>query len=575
VSPAAPLPESSLPNALPAQLGGFVGRTEQLNWLRSAAGQAKTRLLGLSGVPGVGKTALAVALAHQLAASYPGAQFFVDLDDLGPAPSPGDVMAQVIWTIHPTAVLSADPAVLTKTYRNALKDLRTLVVIDSVPSHPQWAALLPPDGCLLLVGDKHLPVQAELSVEALPEADAVRLLLSLAPRIGPAASELAKLSGRLPLALRLAAAALSTSSELVTGEYLRRLMEEIRAVEVADYTLAALAVSAKLVPADASHLWRRLAIFPSGFDVTAAAAVAELKLERAQSALSSLLRYGLLDRDRGARRYRLHGLARQFAADLLEPSEGERARQLHAAHYRDVLAAADRLAAADQPAAENRPARGDGYGAGVLAGLKGFDLERGNILTGHAWAAARVDDNSFASRLASDYAAAGAWLLPFRLVPAQQIVWLETARSAAQQLGDHVAEGRHLDQLGRQYRHAANPRRAIAVYERQLRLARESGDRNGEGEACGRLGLAYVDLGQARRAVDYNRQALDIARELGSRRAEALASWNLGLAYEALGDLPSAIAAMQICVDFERDINHPDAEADAAQVNDLRRRAAN
>jgi tetratricopeptide (TPR) repeat protein len=564
VSPAAVLPEFSIPNALPALPAGFVGRHEQLDWLRSEAGQAKTRLLGLNGPPGVGKTALAVTFAHAVAASFPGAQLFIDLDDLGPSPSPGDVMAQVIWTFQTTAVLSDDPALLTRAYHDALQDHRTLLVIDSVPSHPQWAALLPPDGCLLLVGDKPLPVQATLSLEPLPEADAVRELLDMAPRIGQAAGELANLCGRLPLALRLAGAALSTSSELVTGGYLRRLMEERWAAEVVDDTLAVLAVSARLVPADAGHLWRHLAIFPSGFDALAVAAVAELKLEGVQSLLNSLLRYGLLDRDRIARRYRLPGLPREFAARLLEPSEAERARQRHATYYRDVLAAADRLAADDRAAP----------GEGLESGLRAFDLERGNILTGHAWAAARVDENSTATRLASEYAAVGARLLPLRLPPAQNIGWLETARSAAQRMGDRVAEGKHLDLLGRQYRHAENPRRAIAVYERQLRLARESADRIAEGDVFSRLGLAYADLGQARRALEYYRQALDIARELGNRRAEALASWNMGLSYEVLGDLPNAIAAMQFCLDFEREVDHPDAEADAAQVEDLRRRAA-
>src|SRR5207237_1028013 len=149
-------------------------------------------------------------------------------------------------------------------------------------------------------------------------------------------------------------------------------------------------------------------------------AVAEMKLEVAQHSLSCLLSYGLLDRDPVAGRYRLHALARHFAAGLLEPSEHERARQRHAVHYRDVLAAADRLAAGDGSAAA------EGNGDGLLAGLRRFDLERANIMVGHAWAAARVDDNSVATRLASDYAIAGARLLPLRQPDARRIDWLET-----------------------------------------------------------------------------------------------------------------------------------------------------
>ena len=86
-------------------------------------------------------------------------------------------------------------------------------------------------------------------------------------------------------------------------------------------------------------------------------------------------------------------------------------------------------------------------------------------------------------------------------------------------------------------------------------------------------GLFERKLQELGLAGDFSRQALDIARELGNRRDEALASWNMGMAYEELGDLPNAVSAMQVCVDFEREMHHPDAEDDAAQVEELRRRA--
>jgi len=275
--------------------------------------------------------------------------------------------------------------------------------------------------------------------------------------------------------------------------------------------------------------------------------------------LETLLGLSLLEPGRQPGRFRLHGLARQFAGRQLAAGEREAARQRHAVHYRDELAAANALAAA-------------GGEVGLLAGLRRFDQERANIRAGQAWAAAHASESPFAARLASDYATAGARLLPLRQSQFGRLGWLETARSAAQQLGDRDAEGNLLDQLGRLHRRAANPRRAISAYERRLRMARDSGDRQAEGEALARLGLTYMELGQPQRALEFSRQALEIARELGNPRDEALASWNVGLAYEELGDLPNAISAMQLCVDFERQLHHPDAEADAAQVAELRRR---
>ena len=575
VSPPAALPDIPLLPPLPA---GFVGRAEALAWLQDAATEAPTRVVGLSGPPGAGKTALAIVAARQLAPVFPGAQFFIDLDDLGPSPSPGAVMAQVIWSLQPQAVLPENQARLPEAYRSLLKGRRVLLVLDGVPSLPAWAALAPPQGCLLLVGQPGLPAQAELALEPLPEGEAEQLLRGLSPRIGPAAAELAALCGRLPLALRLAAAALSAGSALVTSGYLGRMLDEQAASKVVDPALAALAVSARLLPPETARLWQTLSVFPASFAPPAAAAVGDLTPEAAQNALDVLLGLSLLEPDRHAGRYRLHPLVRQFAARRLPVGEREPARQRHAVHYRDVLAAANETAVANETDVANATAEADetaaADGGGLLGGLRRFDLERANVRAGQAWAAARAGESLFASRLASDYAAAGARLLPLRQSSFGRLGWLETARSAAQQLGDHDAEGSHLDQLGRLHRRAANPRRAIGIYERRLRIARDSGDREAEGEALGRLGLTYMELGQAQPALDHSRQALEIARELDNRRDEALTSWNMGLAYEALGDLPNAVAAMQRCVDYEREIHHPDAEDDAVEVEELRRRAA-
>jgi len=555
---------------LPAPPISFVGRAEQLDWLLAAAGHDPTNVLGLSGPPGIGKTALAVAAAHVLAPGYPDAQLFIDLADVGPAPSPVDVMAQVIWSFIPEAELPDNPTKLAEAYRDLFKGRRALFVIDGMPSQPQWMTLALPQSCLLLVGGQGLPVQAELVLGHLPEADAVSLLLRLAPRIGPAAAELAALCGHLPLALRVAAAALSARSVFDTRSYLRRLLEEQDSALEMDPVLTTLAVSARLLPAETACLWRHLSVFPASFDAPAAAAVAEMKLEAAQTALNRLLDDSLLERDRG--RYRMHAVARQAAARLLELAEREPARQRHAAYYCEVLAAANRPAD-DQSRASDQTAA-DVEGDGLLAGLRRFDMERANIVAGQAWAAAGVTANPLAARLASDYAAVGSRLLPWRQSPATRLSWLETARSAAQRLGDRDAEGSHLEQLGRFHRGRANPLPAISAYERRLRIARDSGERRVEGETLGRLGMTYIELGQPQRALEFLQQSLDIARELGDQREEALASWNLGLAHEELGDVANAIVAMQVCVDFERKVNHPDAESDAAHVDDLRRRIA-
>jgi tetratricopeptide (TPR) repeat protein len=284
-----------------------------------------------------------------------------------------------------------------------------------------------------------------------------------------------------------------------------------------------------------------------------------LPAPEAESALDELERFAFLAYDPGGQRYRLHALVRQ-AAGLLDSLEREQARRRHAIHFRDVLAAAEERLPSD--------------GARPDPALRWFDLEQANIRAGQAWAAARVAEDQTAARLASDYAAVATQLLARRLPPDERLAWLDAAVWAAERLSDHAAEAAHLRQLGSLTRRSGDPHRAVALYERGLRLARESGDRQGEAEALGKLGLAYSDLGQHSRARAFNASYLEIARELDDWREVARASWNLALSCEELGDLPDAVAAMDECVALERSHGHPDVEADAAQLARLRARLA-
>jgi len=136
----------------------------------------------------------------------------------------------------------------------------------------------------------------------------------------------------------------------------------------------------------------------------------------------------------------------------------------------------------------------------------------------------------------------------------------------ARRLGDLLGN------LGNAYADLGEAREAVEFYEKQLAITREVGDPRGEGQVLRGLGNAYAALGEAREAIAFYEQALAISREIGDRRGEALGSWNLGLAYEGEGELQKAVDAMQICVDFERELGHPDAEADAARLEQIRKK---
>ncbi|MBN8454662.1 tetratricopeptide repeat protein [Accumulibacter sp.] len=130
----------------------------------------------------------------------------------------------------------------------------------------------------------------------------------------------------------------------------------------------------------------------------------------------------------------------------------------------------------------------------------------------------------------------------------------EQALVIDREIGDRRGEGADLANLGLAYGALGDAGRAIELYEQTLTIAREIGDRRGEGNTLGNLGNAYCSLGDARKAIELHEQALVIAREIGDRRVEGNALGNLGSAYYSLGDARKAIEFHEQALVIARDI---------------------
>lgn len=600
VSPAPPAPTAPRPlHQLPAPPADFVGREPELAELRAAMSHSGVAICALQGMGGVGKTALALKLAHEFRDAFPDGQIYLDLRGMSEKPLAADeAAAHVIRSFHPEAPLPDGPR-LAALYREVLHDKRVLLLMDNAAGREQVEPLIPPDSCSLLITSRRrfsLPGLFRRDLDQLPEIDACRLLQKISPRIGDRAASLAHLCGCLPFALRVAASTLAERTDLSVSLYVQRLEQEGPKAKLGE---AALGISYTLLPEVLQTRFRSLAVFPSGFDAAAASAVWDLagQEEEADEALGELVRRSLLDGEEG--RYRLHDLARAFARSNLGHEEEETARARHADHFLAQLSEAAELYLLGN---EN-----------ILAGLSLFDRERVHILAAQTWAAARGEASAVAALLAARFPHCGAHLLKLRLSPQEQLAWAEAGLSAARRLGDRFLEGTHhgqlgiahaalgethqaidcferhlaisretgdrrgeanaLGNLGNAYAELSETRRAIDLFGQDLALRRDLGDRRGEGNALGNLGTAYADLGETRQAIELYEQRLVIAHEIGDRRGEANASWNLGAAYEKLGEIARAVDRMQACVDFEREVGHPDAEKDAAHVEELRARA--
>jgi tetratricopeptide (TPR) repeat protein len=544
------------PHELGAPPADFTGREEELAELRRALAGGGVAISGVTGMGGVGKTALALKLADELKERYPDAQFYLDLLGTSDQPmTPAQAMTHVIQGFHPEAKLPESEVELRARYCSVLDGKRVLLLLDNAADARQVMPLIPPASCVLLVTSRQrftLPGLYAKNLDVLPPGDARELLLKIEPRISEQADEIARLCGYLPLALRAAGSLLAATPDLDPADYARALRDERRRLEgigtegVDIGVEASFGLSYKGLPADAAAVFRRLAVFPGSFDTKAEEVVCE---DAGHRRLSELVRRSLVQWDEKSKRYRLHDLVRLFAESRLAEDERTAARHRHAEHYEPVLRAAN----------EFYKLGGDE----VMRGLTLFDLEWENILAGQEWAAGHAAEDRAAARLCSDYPDAGAYVLALRLRARERITWLEAALDAARKLNNRQAEGIHLGNLGLAYADLGETRKAIGFYEQRLDIAREIGDRRGEGNALGNLGLAYAHLSETRKAIEFHQQALAISREIRDRRAEGQDLGNLGVAYADLGETRKAIEFYEQQLTITREIGDRRGEGNA------------
>ncbi|WP_335970587.1 AfsR/SARP family transcriptional regulator [Streptomyces sp. CA2R106] len=333
------------PSQLPADTPDFTGRAAELDVLlaalRGGPERRGPRIAVVSGMGGVGKTALALRAAHLLRAEFPDGRLYADLRGFGAgdARDPADLLARFLGDLGADGQpLPADPDDRAVLWRDALHGRRVLLMLDNAGDAAQVTPLLPGGGDVAVVITSRralgeLPGATRLTLAPLSAGEQRELLVSLcgSRRVAAepeAAAGVLAACGGLPLALRIAGArmaarphwplsALAARLDGPDGARLRALSTGGLAVRDT-FAMSYVAMRDSPAPADraAAEAFRTLGLWPGdGLDAPAAAALLGLgSADAADDVLEALVDAHLLQAPRPGR-YRFHDLVGEFAAE--------------------------------------------------------------------------------------------------------------------------------------------------------------------------------------------------------------------------------------------------------------------
>jgi transcriptional regulator with XRE-family HTH domain/tetratricopeptide (TPR) repeat protein len=604
-------PAGAVPRQLPTAVRHFTGRQPELAFLdgllatRAAPDRAAV-ISAIGGPAGVGKTALVVHWAHQVAGQFPDGQLYVDLQGFSPAGvpvAPADALLGFLEALQvPPARRPSRLEDQASLYRSLLAERSMLIVLDNARDTAQVRLLLPGSpSCLALVtsrgelaGLTAREGARSLTVDVMSDIEARQLLASC---LGPdrvaaeeePAAELTRLCARLPLALSIAAARVAARPGIPLAALASELRERpspldaLDAGDAASDMRAVLSWSYQHLDAPAARLFRLLSTHP-GPDVGtgAAASAAGLPPRTALRLLEQLVRAGLL-REHTHGRYSCHDLLRAYAAELARPgldnpgaddpglaSAADGAEYLAATHrlldyyLHTAQQAAQRLAPARQPLdlAPVQPGVSVEPQADHAQALTWLGAERRAMLALIGQAADLGFD-------------AYAWQLPWALAPFLDMQghwedWAATNRlamAAADRLEDRTAQANASRNLGCACLRLGSYAEARLYLRRAVTLFSDLGDTVAVARTWLNVAHTYERQQRYGDALRHTNQALQLTEMAGDRPGQATALIAVSCCCFELGDFAGALAAARQALALCRELS--DRRTEAAALDSL------
>ncbi|MGV9991106.1 BTAD domain-containing putative transcriptional regulator [Streptomyces sp. NPDC003374] len=603
-TPATHAPPPPRPAQLPPPPAHFTGRDDVSRAVRrelTGRGGEGARVVVVSGMAGVGKSALALQVAHGLLERFPDGQLYVNLHGATPGMEPLGP-AQALRSL--LRDLGADPRHIPEhpddaaaLLRSLLAPTRTLLVLDDAASAAQVRPLLPAGaGCAVIVTSRS-PLAALDGARRFPLAplsgeDSAALLRAVSGRDGTEAGggapgawhPLVELTGGLPLALRVVAARLAARSALTPDVLAGQLAEtgsRLRHLEYDDLSVRrslavahdALAASDREADRDAALALCRIgALDLPSYGAPLLARLTGTGEPRAEAALDRLVDVALLE-EPAYGRYAPHDLVRDFARELADAEPDAEP---------DAQPPAVSAPAVSAPAVSGTAASRDGADP-VQVALRWYAAVSDRLLTALLEPGHERDDRRrpTASRppghpddvlgvppfgSAEEAFAWGDAELE-NVVALAERYGAEGADGHAGSGGGHPGRGRaaHLSTLLRLFFPYAQRSGRVAEMEvlgrAALDVACRLGDEAAEAYALGDLAGLHFLTGRHSEALALNDRSLAIWRRLGVASRVRRGLNNRGLLLEGLGRYAESGEALRQSLAYSRRLNDPYGEA--------------
>lgn len=529
----------------------------------------------------MGKTALAVTWAVRNSARFADGQLYADMRGFSAdsAALPEEVMAAFLRAMGVTPehvpVQLAEQMTL---FRTVTAGRRLLIVVDNAASVAQVRPFVPASvGCMVVVTSRlrldGLYSEGARSVEMdpLPQAQAVELLARAVgrPRVSDQQREvveLARLCGRMPIALRVAAARLASRPRWSVARVVAELSDERSRLKrlTADGDTVVTATfdwSYEALPEHVARLYRLMSAHPGpDFGSGVVAAVGQMTVEQAADGLQVLVDTSLLE-ELDSDRYRFHDLVRLHGRAQWDQECDEVLVRVGQWYLREMTRAnlvVIPLRWRVSPVAEqlqHEPARF----ASDRAALEWLAAELPNVVV--------VLEDAVADRhdeLAWQLCEALWELMLYRKLYPEWLRSHELGITAAQRCGNRVAESRLRHQLGRAYLDLGRLGRAEQETRRAAELAREVNDLRNESAALQQLGMVARDRGELESAVRLFTESLLLEQELGIDRGVALRHRRIGETLRQAGLDTEAARHLEAAAQLFAEIGDDKSEAQVA-----------